>query len=256
MARTNLGRIRTVFKGEWAAGTYVIDDVVLYAGSSYICIAIAGASNTPTDTAFWVKSVAGIDFAGTWDTTLTYKIDELVTFNSSTYIALTPHSGTQPTATGQTDWDIVAEGLNYQGIWLISVTYHKNDIVTYQGSSYVAISDNATFYTPTPAGNDGWALFAAGGPVADQTGNGGKILSTDGTSTSWIFKPDPLTKDVSFSLKTDQSLGKYEDITYEDRVVSNITYNGKKIISWRETDINSNLIKNYTIDNNGFVTSV
>jgi hypothetical protein len=110
MARVNLGRIRTVFKGEWAAGAYEVDDVVLYAGSAYTCIAIAASGNDPTDAAFWIKSSGGTEFMGAWDTAVTYSVDQMVTFNGSTYIAITAHSATQPNPTGQTDWGVIAAG--------------------------------------------------------------------------------------------------------------------------------------------------
>jgi hypothetical protein len=317
MARTNLGRIRTVFKGEWAAGDYVIDDVVSYAGSTYTCIAIAAAGDDPTNAAFWIQSTGGTEFVGVWDTSTTYKVNQIVTFNGSTYIAITAHSatepttsgqtdwaviaggfqfegvwnigttyqindiatfngstyiaitnhsatepttsgqtdwnlmaggfkfegawdtaltyqindivifngstyisltnhtGTQPTATGQTDWNVFSGGLNFLGAWLVSITYHKNDVVTLNGSAYIAIDDQATFYTPVPAGNAGWVLFASGGDIADQTGNTGKILSTDGTGTSWIDQVDP-TPDQSGQankvLKTDGSVTSWSNV--------------------------------------------
>jgi hypothetical protein len=286
MPKVNLGRIRTVFKGEWVPGTYVIDDVVLYAGSAYTCIAIAALSNNPTDTSFWVKSAGGIEFAGVWDTATTYKVNQIVTFNGATYIAITAHSATEPTTSGQTDWITMSGGLKFEGAWNIGTTYQindlvtfngsafisisnhtgtqpepagnaawavfaggfqfegawnsgiayqTNDLVTFNGSSYIAISDhtgtqpepagnaawivfasglqfegawdtstayhvnditilNGSSYIaisdhtgtqPEPAGNAAWVLFASGGDIADQTGNDGKVLSTDGTSTSW-----------------------------------------------------------------------
>ena len=184
MARVNLGRIRTVFKGEWAAAAYEVDDVVLYAGSAYTCIAVAASGNDPTDTAFWIKSAGGIEFTGAWDTAVTYRVDQMVTFNGSTYIAITAHSATQPTATGQTDWDVFSGGFKFEGTWDTSTAYHVNDIVTFNGSSFIAVSDH-TGTQPAAAGNAGWELFASGGDIAAQTGNADKFLTTDGTGTSW-----------------------------------------------------------------------
>ena len=331
MARTNLGRIRTVFKGEWAAGDYVIDDVVSYAGSTYTCIAIAAAGDDPTNTAFWIQSTGGTEFMGVWDTSTTYKVNQIVTFNGSTYIAITAHSatepttsgqtdwaviaggfqfegvwnigttyqindiatfngstyiaitnhsatepttsgqtdwnlmaggfkfegawdtaltyqindivifngstyisltnhtGTQPTATGQTDWNVFSGGLNFLGAWLVSTTYHKNDVVTLDGSAYIAIDDQATFYTPVPAGNAGWVLFASGGDIADQTGNAGKVLSTDGADTSWIDQVvyvDPIpdqSGQANKVLKTDGSSTSWGNITVTELGVTDGT---------------------------------
>ena len=184
MARVNLGRIRTVFKGEWAAAAYEVDDVVLYAGSAYTCIAVAASGNDPTDAAFWTKSAGGIEFMGVWDTAVTYRVDQMVTFNGSTYIAIVAHSATQPTTTGQTDWSVIVGGFKFEGVWDTSVAYHLNDIVTLNGSAFIAVSDH-TGIQPAAAGNAGWVLYASGGDIADQTGNADKFLTTDGTSTTW-----------------------------------------------------------------------
>jgi len=185
MPKVNLGRIRTVFKGEWVPGTYVIDDVVLYAGSSYTCIAPATLSNNPTDTTFWVQSAGGIEFTGTWDTAITYKTNQIVTFNQQTYIAITAHSGTEPTATGQTDWSVMAGGFKFEGAWNVATAYQINDIVVFGGSTYIATS-NQTGTQPEAVGNASWSLFAAkGDSFADQAGHAGKVLKTNGTDTSW-----------------------------------------------------------------------
>ena len=53
MATINLGSIKFNWKGAYAGGTaYVVDDVVSYQGSSYICIS-ATTGNLPTVTAKW-----------------------------------------------------------------------------------------------------------------------------------------------------------------------------------------------------------
>jgi len=309
MARVNLGRIRTVFKGEWAANAYEVDDVVLYAGSAYTCIAVAASGNDPTDTAFWIKSAAGIEFVGAWDTSVTYKVDQIVTFNGSTYIAIVAHTGTQPTATGQTSWGIIVEGFKFEGAWDVSTAYQTNDIATFSGSTYIALVDHtgvqpiiggnaswavfaggfqfegvwdtstsyhlndivtfngstyisltvhsgtqptatgqtdwgvfaggfnfegawntSTAYQtndvvtlngsafiaisdhtgtqPEAAGNAGWVLYASGGDIADQTGQSGKVLGTDGTSTSWVdvdALPDQ-TSNEGYYLRTNGSI--------------------------------------------------
>ena len=62
MATINLGNIKFNWKGTYAGGTaYVVDDVVSYSGSSYIC-KLASTGNLPTNTTYWdVMSQAGTD---------------------------------------------------------------------------------------------------------------------------------------------------------------------------------------------------
>lgn len=60
MATINLGNIKFNWKGTYAGGTaYVVDDVVSYSGSSYIC-KLASTGNLPTNGTYWdVMSLAG-----------------------------------------------------------------------------------------------------------------------------------------------------------------------------------------------------
>ena len=60
MATINLGSIKFNWKGAYAGGTaYVVDDVVSYSGSSYIC-KLASTGNLPTNGTYWdVMSQAG-----------------------------------------------------------------------------------------------------------------------------------------------------------------------------------------------------
>ena len=62
MATINLGNIKFNWKGTYAGGTaYVVDDVVSYSGSSYIC-KLASTGNLPTNGTYWdVMSQAGTD---------------------------------------------------------------------------------------------------------------------------------------------------------------------------------------------------
>ncbi len=70
MATLNLGNIKFNWKGAYAGGTaYVVDDVVSYSGSSYIC-KLASTGNLPTNGTYWDQmSLKGTD--GTDGTDLT-----------------------------------------------------------------------------------------------------------------------------------------------------------------------------------------
>ena len=63
MAEINLGAIKFNWKGAYAGGTaYVVDDVVSYNGSSYVCI-LASTGNLPTNTTYWNVMAEGGDVA-------------------------------------------------------------------------------------------------------------------------------------------------------------------------------------------------
>lgn len=80
MAEINLGNIKFNWKGAYAGGTaYVVDDVVSYLGSSYVCI-LASTGNVPTNGTYWnLMAEAGTDGTNGTDvlTTLTTTGDML-----------------------------------------------------------------------------------------------------------------------------------------------------------------------------------
>ena len=72
MATVNLGNIKLNWKGAYNASTaYIIDDVVSYNGSSYVCIQ-ASTGNLPTVTTYWnqmsAKGTDGTDIGTTLTT--------------------------------------------------------------------------------------------------------------------------------------------------------------------------------------------
>ena len=68
MAEINLGAIKFNWRGAYAGGTaYVVDDVVSYQGSSFVCI-LASTGNLPTDTTYWNLMAEGGDVATTLTT--------------------------------------------------------------------------------------------------------------------------------------------------------------------------------------------
>jgi len=61
MATVNLGRIKPQWQGTYASETsYVVDDMVLYNNSAYICTA-ASQGNAPTNTSYWDLMTQGSD---------------------------------------------------------------------------------------------------------------------------------------------------------------------------------------------------
>ena len=61
MATVTIGRVKFVWQGTYAGGTaYVVDDVVYYNGSAYIC-KLASTGNLPTNGTYWDKLAQGSD---------------------------------------------------------------------------------------------------------------------------------------------------------------------------------------------------
>lgn len=83
------------YKGNWATATaYLVDDIVVRGGSTYICL-IANTSGTfATDLAAnkWQSFTRGLRNRGFWATTTAYLVDDIVTNGISYYVALLDHT--------------------------------------------------------------------------------------------------------------------------------------------------------------------
>jgi len=95
MAEFKLGRIRFIWKGDWTPSTvYYKDDVIRYGGNNYVCI----AGNTSTSdfyndlSSFWNKISDGQEWKADWTTSAYYKVNDVVKYGGSLYIANTGHT--------------------------------------------------------------------------------------------------------------------------------------------------------------------
>jgi cytoskeletal protein CcmA (bactofilin family) len=83
------------YKGNWATATaYLVDDIVVRGGSTYICL-IANTSGTfATDLAAnkWQSFTRGLRNRSFWATTTAYLVDDVVTNGISYYVALLDHT--------------------------------------------------------------------------------------------------------------------------------------------------------------------
>ena len=125
---------------------------------------------------------------GPWDPTHPYDENDIVQYNGSTYIAIDNNCNIIP-GSNDTQWELfVAGGTNgqdgidgidgtngtngtdgtngtngssfiWQGPWSDITLYVINDVVEYNGSSYIAISDNNNLPPPSIS----WNLMAAKG---------------------------------------------------------------------------------------------
>jgi|TARA_B100000900_G_scaffold315551_1_gene274453 hypothetical protein len=134
MATVNLGNIKLNWKGAYNAGTaYIVDDVVSYNGSSYVCIQ-ASTGNLPTNTTYWnqmsAKGTDGTDVG----TTLTTQGD----------ILYRDGSGLQRLGYGTSGHALVTKGSGQNPVWeavggSITPAFHA-----YANSNYTVASVTET----------------------------------------------------------------------------------------------------------------
>lgn len=188
----DLGRLRFYYRGDYnPATTYEMNDVVLYGGSSYIyTYATTSSGNVPTNATYWGKVAEGLDYRGAWASSTAYLPNDIVYYGNAFYIATASHtsSSTFEVDISLSRWTLFSQGFNWRGSWSGNTVYYINDVVSWGGNTYVTItkftSNSIAFENDT-----NWSLFAqgsAGGEVATQTSNSGKLLSTNGTVTQWV----------------------------------------------------------------------
>ena len=106
------------WQGAYSAGTaYVVNDVVSYNNSSYICI-LNSTGNLPTNTTYWsLLALAGTNgtngtngtsfiWQGAYNGATAYVANDVVSYNNSTYICILASTGNLPTNT--TYWSLMA----------------------------------------------------------------------------------------------------------------------------------------------------
>ena len=181
----DLGKLRFVFKGAYSGATaYELNDVVRYGGNLYVYKNTLEASgNLPTVTTHWELMLEGIDFKGAYDNATAYKIGDLVTEGAKGYICIADSTGNRPP--NGTYWTTIVDGIQYEGAYAGGTTYQPGDVVSYGGSAYINIL-RSTGNAPTDTTY--WNLFVDGA-FPDQASNSTKILTTNGTATSWTDTP-------------------------------------------------------------------
>ena len=101
--------------GTWSSSTaYKTGDTVNHGGHYYVA-KIDGTGQEPTGTtnSYWDLVVEGLYWRNNWTSSTAYKIGDAVSHGSSSYRAKTNHTSSasnRPDVSGQTDWDLLAEG--------------------------------------------------------------------------------------------------------------------------------------------------
>lgn len=142
------------WKGSWIVGaSYLKDDAVAYQGSSYI--AVTSTTATPGSTADW-EVLARQGSQGTAGPA------------GQRGPAGSPGAAGSTGATGETGATGAQgpAGLTWTGAWSSTTAYVVTDAVSYQGSSWIALSAN-TDVTPSTTSSD-WAMLAQQGAQGQQ----------------------------------------------------------------------------------------
>jgi hypothetical protein len=164
MAEFKLGRIRFVWKGQWASTTdYIVDDVVAFNGKTYICVVTHTADVFNTDLTAgipkWNLMADGVTWDGVWTPTTDYSPGTIVRYGGTTYICVNDH--TSGSTFDDADWDVFATSFDWKTDWTDGEDYKVNDVVKYGGKTYVCNTahTSGTYLTDD---SSNWDILNAG----------------------------------------------------------------------------------------------
>jgi hypothetical protein len=146
--------------GEWAtSSTYYINDVVSHGGNTYICTVRHASTVFATDLTsnYWTKFNSGIRARGTWATSTSYLVNDIVTTGvGSAYIAVADHTSTSSFSNDLTagNWGLLAAG----GASVLPVIPANS-----QGKALSVAADNATIYWGNQTGSTNILYVAPNG---------------------------------------------------------------------------------------------
>jgi len=161
------------WKGDWSTSTkYLIKDIVKYGGSLYICNTVhtstsTEASGLEADVANWDIFHQGIEYKSNWASSTRYKVNDVIRYGASLWIATVAHTSSASFATDSANWEKFVDGFQFEGDWDAYVEYQPGDIVTWGGNQYIAKTTHAAAF-PTDTNN--WDLFAEGFKFLDDWG--------------------------------------------------------------------------------------
>jgi len=145
------------WKDNWTASTvYKANDLVKYGGNIYLCntghtAAATNALGLEADILKWDIFSEGQDWKQNWAVATRYKVNDIVKYGGTLYIANTGHTSASTEALGleddQNKWDYLNKGFDYKGEWTNSTRYKVNDVVLWGATLYIATGSHTSVTT-------------------------------------------------------------------------------------------------------------
>ena len=145
------------WKDAWTAGTvYKANDLVKYGGNIYLCntghtAAATNALGLENDILKWDLFSEGQDWKQNWATATRYKINDIVKYGGTLYVANTGHTSAATAALGleddQSKWDYLNQGIDYKQGWTNNTRYKVNDVVLYGSTLWICTISHTSVAT-------------------------------------------------------------------------------------------------------------
>ena len=162
------------YKGIYDNNTiYSQNNIVYYNGTTYICEVQTTVGNPPTDETRWRPMSAGYNERGLFNELVQYYPRDIVEYDYALYVCkIKPPIGTLPTNTFYFDKLLSIENLQslinntkYVGEYHDDTQYYQNNIVSFNGCSYIAKKNTLGNRPPLLplVENEYWGLIAVKG---------------------------------------------------------------------------------------------
>ena len=150
----------------WNINTrYKVRDLVTNGGYTYVCNLAHVSANTvalglEADLSKWDTFNAGIIYRQAWSgSSVTYRLNDVVTYGSDLYICTTAHTSTG-TVLDTSKFTIFVNGFEFSNSWSSTTNYVVGDMVTYGGYTYTSIQNGNNQIPSTATGY--WQPFTTG----------------------------------------------------------------------------------------------
>ena len=154
MSDFKISRIRYTWRNAWTNGvTYNRDDVIRYAGSTWICQRQHTASTFAADQAFSVGTVAspawfimtdGRAWRSQWNTSTLYNPGDLALYGGVIYLCVISHTSITTFASNEDKWAVYLSADNWRTDWLPGTRYGVGDVVKYNGIVYRCVREHTS----------------------------------------------------------------------------------------------------------------
>jgi len=182
---------------------YAVGDIVRHGGYLYVAAVNNYDSISPSqDSINWTLLSKAVNFVGTWNADVDYKIGDVVRRGGNLYIATadTTNDGSSLDYLDAGNWEVVTTAQSWRGSWIEDITYGVNDIVIYLGNTYACNFEHTATDQNLPGDNGSeffyWDLLLQAGQPAGMNLRGelltfdlSRTLQGDGSS----FGPTAVT---------------------------------------------------------------
>jgi hypothetical protein len=186
-----VGSTAPKWRGAWSSmptPLYVVNDLVSYKGSAWIAVPNSmnmGVMGTPGSSDSWELFASGLRARGQWtsnpmDNFGPYTINDVVSYLGSSYVrtgSANPEETNPPASEDGylwPNWELLAskgdagEGFSWLGEFDPISPYVINDVVSYNGSSYIAVGNTPSAGSGIPGDDESqWRLLASKGADGD-----------------------------------------------------------------------------------------